>query len=299
MTNLYYNNYVELSKAGAFLSSAVDLQIYHLVGKAPSTIGTIPPLDSTPTAHPGCGGRFAMKRKNGANLCSVKDCDNPARARGYCIKHYGRWYKHGNPNYIASLSGKNNPMYKHGKYCEPSYCECGREKDPRSQMCSVCAGISFPIGQKEGDYSKFDISDDQIKEAISTSKDYVSTAEMLGISRSELMRRIETIELIDTSHFIAGRGRPLAFDSMFVKNSPVTGSAVRHHILKAELKEYMCAECGMLPVWNNKPLVLQLHHINGDSKDHRLENLAWLCPNCHTQTDTYTGKNGKGGNRDQ
>jgi 5-methylcytosine-specific restriction endonuclease McrA len=35
-----------------------------------------------------------------------------------------------------------------------------------------------------------------------------------------------------------------------------------------------------------------LHHINGDRLDNRLENLQLLCPNCHSQTSTYSGRNG-------
>lgn len=52
-----------------------------------------------------------------------------------------------------------------------------------------------------------------------------------------------------------------------------------------------CAACGAGDTWNNKPLTLQLDHINGVSTDHRLENLQLLCPNCHTQTETYGSKN--------
>lgn len=45
------------------------------------------------------------------------------------------------------------------------------------------------------------------------------------------------------------------------------------------------------PVWAGKPIVLHLDHINGVRNDNRLENLRWLCPNCHSQTDTYCGRN--------
>ena len=42
-----------------------------------------------------------------------------------------------------------------------------------------------------------------------------------------------------------------------------------------------------------KEIPLQVHHINGNNTDNRVENLQILCPNCHAQTDTYCGKNKK------
>lgn len=55
--------------------------------------------------------------------------------------------------------------------------------------------------------------------------------------------------------------------------------------------EYVCQVCFLNPEWNGLPLVLHLDHINGNPADCRVENLRFLCPNCHSQTDTYAGKN--------
>jgi hypothetical protein len=49
----------------------------------------------------------------------------------------------------------------------------------------------------------------------------------------------------------------------------------------------LCSECGIPAEWNGKPLAFHLDHINGDTADNRLTNLRFLCPNCHSQTDTY------------
>ena len=66
------------------------------------------------------------------------------------------------------------------------------------------------------------------------------------------------------------------------------------------LKKYLiekfgeeCSECGQASTWNNKPLVLQLDHIDGDSDNNYPKNLRLLCPNCHTQTENF-GSKGKG-----
>jgi hypothetical protein len=52
-----------------------------------------------------------------------------------------------------------------------------------------------------------------------------------------------------------------------------------------------CNECGIGESWNGKQLTLQLDHINGNSDDNGLNNLRLLCPNCHSQTETYGSKN--------
>lgn len=65
---------------------------------------------------------------------------------------------------------------------------------------------------------------------------------------------------------------------------------LKKRLLNEGFFENSCSECG-ISEWNGKPLNIQLDHINGDCSDHRLENLRMLCPNCHSQTDTYCGKN--------
>jgi len=56
------------------------------------------------------------------------------------------------------------------------------------------------------------------------------------------------------------------------------------------LKEDKCEICGCTNEWQNKPITLELHHINGDHYDNRLENLQILCPNCHSQTKNFRGR---------
>lgn len=52
-----------------------------------------------------------------------------------------------------------------------------------------------------------------------------------------------------------------------------------------------CANCGLGKAWNGRPLTNQIDHINGNPLDDRLENLRFLCPNCHSQTDNWKSKN--------
>ena len=72
---------------------------------------------------------------------------------------------------------------------------------------------------------------------------------------------------------------------------------------KASIKKYLleaqdnkCASCGIENIWNNKPIIFDLEHKDGNSDNNVRENLELICPNCHSQTDTYKGKN-KGNGR--
>lgn len=65
---------------------------------------------------------------------------------------------------------------------------------------------------------------------------------------------------------------------------------LRKYIIDNNLIEYRCSICGCIK-WNDKTLSLELDHINGKNNDNRLENLRFLCPNCHSQTTTYGSRN--------
>ncbi|HTX12729.1 MAG TPA: helix-turn-helix domain-containing protein [Solirubrobacteraceae bacterium] len=65
---------------------------------------------------------------------------------------------------------------------------------------------------------------------------------------------------------------------------------VKARLMTAGLKHAQCEECG-LTHWQGASISLELHHVNGDGDDNRLANLRLLCPNCHSQTDTWGGKN--------
>lgn len=82
-------------------------------------------------------------------------------------------------------------------------------------------------------------------------------------------------------------------EEILIENSTYNKQDLKRRIIKENLIDYKCAICTNIGEWNNQKLTLQLDHINGVNTDNRLENLRFLCPNCHSQTDTYTGKNTK------
>lgn len=78
---------------------------------------------------------------------------------------------------------------------------------------------------------------------------------------------------------------------LFVENSSYGNELIKSRIIEDRLIEYVCTECGLKDNWNGKIIILDLDHINGINSDNRLENLRFLCPNCHSQTPTYKGRN--------
>ena len=58
----------------------------------------------------------------------------------------------------------------------------------------------------------------------------------------------------------------------------------------ARVKGYACECCG-ISEWNSKPITLQVDHINGLATNNNIENLRLICPNCHSQSSTFGGRN--------
>lgn len=77
---------------------------------------------------------------------------------------------------------------------------------------------------------------------------------------------------------------------IFSVDSSYDRKNLKAKLIKENIIPYSCSECGNNGIHNGKQLSLQLDHVNGISNDNRIENLRFLCPNCHSQTVTYASK---------
>lgn len=146
-------------------------------------------------------------------------------------------------------------------------------------------------------------------------RDCYSTAEVLrklglkptGGNHRFMKMRLRAME-INTDHFTGSgwsRGKTaetspvvqriteqirLRDEDVFVENCPfaVIGTRLTKRLVKAGWP-YQCSRCH-LTQWQGEPLTLHLDHINGINNDNRFENLRFLCPNCHQQTETWGNK---------
>ena len=145
------------------------------------------------------------------------------------------------------------------------------------------------------------VSDEEFIEIVKNADSYSDCLRAIGLttaggsSTDILKRRIEELQC-DISHFgsnkkCGGSHPQYALDEILIENSTYANIArLKERLVREGRLEYKCIKCG-ISEWMGLPLSLHLDHKNGRNNDHRIENLRFLCPNCHSQTDTYAGKN--------
>jgi 5-methylcytosine-specific restriction endonuclease McrA len=139
-------------------------------------------------------------------------------------------------------------------------------------------------------------------------KDCTSTSEVMrrlglalsGGTNSYLKRLFKKLN-IDTSHFLgqaSNRGKTdpkkITFQDVLVYDR-LNGRRENVYRLKRALLESgvpeQCSECGLPPEWNGKSIVLQIDHKDGNGVNNSPYNVRFLCPNCHSQTETFGTRN--------
>lgn len=141
------------------------------------------------------------------------------------------------------------------------------------------------------------LSQEQIELGYSLADNAAQAAIAISVSPATFKRYAIKYGLYKTNQGGRGSKKPssLRIDTNeFLKiGTHINSSGLKKRLLDEGLKTNQCEDCGQLPFWNGKPLVLHLDHVNGDNTDNRLANLRILCPHCHSQTSTYCRGQGK------
>lgn len=149
----------------------------------------------------------------------------------------------------------------------------------------------------------YKLSDEQFVELLKKSSTISEVLFKLGYTvkgnswgYSQVKRRMDDLNL-DYSIFKGksaviktGRLNNVRKEDILKENCKHQRTVLRRYVIKNNLIPYKCAICGCTE-WQGKTLSLELDHINGINNDNRLENLRFLCPNCHSQTSTYGSRN--------
>ncbi|WP_052867062.1 HNH endonuclease signature motif containing protein [Streptomyces niger] len=125
----------------------------------------------------------------------------------------------------------------------------------------------------------------------------------VGGNHAHISRRLRALG-IDTSHFGAGgrtkrtSHRRRTIEELLVEQDPANARRADPDRLKLAMLNRgvseRCSLCGTGMLWRGCPLPLEVDHIDGNWRNNRLENLRLLCPNCHSTTDSYRGRNKRG-----
>ena len=141
------------------------------------------------------------------------------------------------------------------------------------------------------------ISDASFSEVCRNSKSMAAAASSLNLHFNSFKKRALELGCYNTNQ--PGKGLKKQIPQIPLNEIIVEGKyphyqsyKLKNRLYNEGIKQRSCEVCGTSQ-WLNKPLALELHHLDGNRQNHLISNLKLLCPNCHSQTDTFRSKNRK------
>jgi len=134
------------------------------------------------------------------------------------------------------------------------------------------------------------VSDDKIIELFEQDITLHDASVLLGLTTVTLWRRLNKLNLKWSDKSYTSKDAYALCDILEGKYPQYQTFKLKKRLIREGIKQNVCEICG-IDSWNDKPLTMQLDHIDGNPHNHVLDNLRLVCPNCHAQTDTYCGKN--------
>lgn len=145
--------------------------------------------------------------------------------------------------------------------------------------------------------SKLKVTEYQIISASFSASSASEAASILGIKYETYRKHAIRLGVFRTNQSGKGTSKPINDDRKYPLKDILEGkypnyqsNKLRKRLFSEKIKEEKCEICGTKE-WLGKKLSLELDHIDGNRYNHNIDNLRIVCPNCHSQTETYRGKN--------
>lgn len=150
-------------------------------------------------------------------------------------------------------------------------------------------------------------TEEKLRDAVKIADSYADVLRFLGVptaggNHATVKKHIQKHSL-DISHWTHKAnqkqnpgGKRSSLEELLVEGRHHQSGHLKRKLIAAQILKDGCAICG-LNQWLGNRICLHLDHINGKPDDNRIQNLRILCPNCHSQTDTYCGRNKRSGRK--